>query len=433
MLTNKDEFSIEDFYAHYLKGPKIFQRREALETSYVPEELPHRDKEIKKIAELTACALMGDAPSSFLCYGMTGTGKTATVRHVSQKLTLYARDKKPWWIYVNCNVVSTPYRILAHVYNTISYRERIPPTGLPKDVIFKQLLGLLDQKVGDSVCFLVLDEIDILSNKKGGNEILYDLTRLNENLDYCKTSLIGISNKLNFKKYLDPRVLSSLGGECPIVFHPYNANELADILKKRAAIAFYPGTHEEGVIRYCAALAAEENGDARKALQLLKKAAEIAQRKHSKKILERHMDEARLELEKDQMEEFILGLPFQAKLVLTAIYLISKFFPNHVIISGDVYDVHSELCNLLPKKRKLTERRISDYINELALAGIICAQIKSRGYYGRTKIIELSIGRDMLERILSKEESIVELLNYRPLSLQKDKVKINGAVFKKLY
>ncbi|MHA1764298.1 MAG: AAA family ATPase, partial [Promethearchaeota archaeon] len=135
MLTNKDEFSIEDFYAHYLKGPKIFQRREALETSYVPEELPHRDKEIKKIAELTACALMGDAPSSFLCYGMTGTGKTATVRHVSQKLTLYARDKKPWWIYVNCNVVSTPYRILAHVYNTISYRERIPPTGLPKDVI----------------------------------------------------------------------------------------------------------------------------------------------------------------------------------------------------------------------------------------------------------------------------------------------------------
>lgn len=430
-MTNNDEFNIKDFYTQYLKGPKIFRRRDALDSTFIPDQLPHRDKEIQTTAELTACALVGDAPSCFLCYGMTGTGKTATIRYVSQKLAKYSPDRKPWWIYINCNVVSTPYRILAHIYNTISGRERIPPTGLPKDVIFKKLLGLLDQKIGDSVCFLVMDEIDILSNKKGGNEILYNLTRLNENLDICRTSLIGISNKLNFKENLDPRVLSSLGGESPIVFQPYDANQLADILKKRAEIAFYPGTYNEAVIRLCAAHAAKEYGDARKALQLLKKAGELAQRKQNKRILERCVDEAQLELEKDCVEEYILGLPIQAKLVLTAIYIISKFFSTHEIVSGDVYNVHSELCKILPGIRSLSERRIADYINELALAGIINARIRSKGFYGRTKIIKISIGKKIIERILSKEEKISNILNHKPVVLQKDMVKIDNHMFRK--
>ena len=107
---------------------------------------------------MTACTLLGDSPPNFLCYGPTGTGKTATIRYISQKLTQQCLDDKPWWIYVNCSVVSTPYRILAHIYNRISGTERIPPTGLPKDIIFKKLLGILDQKV-QTICFLVLGSL----------------------------------------------------------------------------------------------------------------------------------------------------------------------------------------------------------------------------------------------------------------------------------
>ena len=334
MLKNPNEkynFNIDRFYNDYLKGPKVFKNRDALEPSFVPDELPHRDKEIQKIAELTACALMGDVPPSFICYGMTGTGKTATIRYVSQKLEHHTIENKPWWIYINCNVVSTPYRILAHIYNTISGREKIPPTGLPKDVIFKKLLGLLEQKVGNSICFLVLDEIDrLIENKKGGNEILYDLTRLNENLDYCRTSLIGISNKLKFRENLDPRVLSSLGEEPPIVFNPYNATQLGDILEDRAKIAFYEGVLEEGVIQLCAGLAAKEDGDARKALQLLRKAGELAQRAQNKVITTKHVYEAQNDLEKDHVIEFILGMPLHKQLTLTAIYLILKHAPENI-------------------------------------------------------------------------------------------------------
>ncbi len=433
--NNKDDkFNIDHFYKDYLKGPKIFKNRSALEPSFIPDVLPHRDKEIEQIAQKTACALIGDAPPNFLCYGMTGTGKTATLRYVSQKLAQQNLESQPWWIYINCNIVSTPYRILAHIYNTIIFSTglpKIPPTGLPKDVIFKSLLGLLDKTVGNSICFLVLDEIDILVGKKG-NEILYDLTRLNENLDNCRTALIGISNKLNFKENLDPRVLSSLGEEPSIVFPVYNANELADILRERAKITFFEGKLEDDVIRLCAALAAKEHGDARKALQLLRKAGELTERAQNKRITERFVYGAQKELERDHVIEYIQGMPLQAQLVLTAIFLISKFEPEHVIITGHVCDVHSEISNKIPGVRQLTRRRISDYINELALAGIISTEVKSMGFHGRTTIIRINIEMELLNGVLSENDKIRNLLNYKPILLQSDKVKIKNNVFKKL-
>ena len=439
MLTNQNDnnnyaFNIDKFYRNYLKGPNLFRKREALEPSFIPDELPHRNSEIEKIAGITACALKGDVPPNFLCYGMTGTGKTATVRYVSQKLAQHCTNHPPWWIYINCTVVSTPYRILAHIYNTIVGREKIPATGLPKDVILKKLLGLLDQKVKDSVCFLVLDEIDILIEKKGGNEILYTLTRLNESLDLCRTSVIGISNKLKFMEYLDSRVTSNLDEEEPIVFHPYNANELADILKLRAEIAFHEGIIEDGVIKLCAGLAAREHGDARKALQLLRKAGEIAERNQNKKVLEKHVENAQKDIDKDHIVEYMLSMPLQAQLTLAAIYLLSKYTREHIITSGDIYEVHSELTNKIPGVKQLTHRRISDYINELALSGLITANTRSMGHYGRTKIINLDIENDLVERVLSQIKKIQDykLLNYKPILLQTDKVKVKNIVFKKL-
>ena len=439
MLTNQKDnniysFNIDKFYRNYLKGPNLFRKREALEPSFIPDELPHRNSEIEKIAGITACALKGDVPPNFLCYGMTGTGKTATVRYVSQKLAQHCTNNPPWWIYINCTVVSTPYRILAHIYNTIVGREKIPATGLPKDVILKKLLGLLDQKVKNSVCFLVLDEIDILIEKKGGNEILYTLTRLNESLDLCRTSVIGISNKLKFMEYLDSRVTSNLDEEEPIVFHPYNANELADILKLRAEIAFHEGIIEEGVIKLCAGLAAREHGDARKALQLLRKAGEIAERNQNKKILEKHVENAQKDIDKDHIVEYMLSMPLQAQLTLSAIYLLSKYTREHIITSGDIYEVHSELTNKIPGVKQLTHRRISDYINELALSGLITANTRSMGHYGRTKIINLDIESELVERVLSQIKKIQDykLLNYKPILLQTDKVRVKNIVFKKL-
>ncbi|MFO8019405.1 MAG: AAA family ATPase [Promethearchaeia archaeon] len=428
-----EKFDIDKFYKKYLKGPKIFKNRDALDPSYIPKELPHRDNEIQAIAEKTACALKVSSPPSFLCHGRTGTGKTATVRYVSQKLEEHCASSgknKPWWVYINCNIVSTPYRILAHIFNTIVKEEQIPPTGLPKDVIFKKLLGLLDEKI--KICFLVLDEIDILLEKNGGNEILYDLTRINENLESCRCSIIGISNALNLKDSLDPRVKSSLGNEEPVVFNPYNANQLSNILKKRAKVAFQEGVIKQGVIKLCAGLAAQENGDARKALQLLRKAGELAERAQNKRITEKHITDAQTNLEEGHIIEYIKGLPLQAQIILTAIYLIIKNEPKIMVKSGDVYEVHSELCNQIPNVTGLTKRQKSNYITELDTAGIISTKLHSLGYYGRTKIIKIDIDLELLERVLKQIDKVKDILEYKPVLLQSDKVKIKNNIFRKL-
>ncbi|MBA7561725.1 hypothetical protein ES708_03365 [subsurface metagenome] len=127
-------------------------------------------------------------------------------------------------------------------------------------------------------------------------------------------------------------------------------------------------------------------------------------------------------------------MPLQAQLTLTAIYLLSKYTREHIITSGDIYEVHSELTNKILGVKQLTHRRISDYINELALAGLITANTRSMGHYGRTKIINLDIESELVERVLSQIKKIQDykLLNYKPILLQTDKVKVKNIVFKKL-
>jgi cell division control protein 6 len=209
---------------------------------------------------------------------------------------------------------------------------------------------------------------------------------------------------------------------------------LADILKQRAEIAFNNGVIDDGVIKLCAGLAAKEHGDARKALQLLRKAGELAERNQNKKILENHVEKAQKDIDKDHIVEYLFSMPLQTQLTLTAIYLLSKFTKEHIITSGDIYEVHSELSNKIPGLKQLTHRRISDYINELALSGLIIANTRSLGHYGRTKIIKLDIEQQLVERVLSQIKKIQDhkLLDYKPVILQTDKVKIKNIVFRKL-
>jgi cell division control protein 6 len=125
-------------------------------------------------------------------------------------------------------------------------------------------------------CIAVLDEVDALVKQKG-DTLLYELTRINEVLMHSKVALVGISNDLRFKEFLDPRVLSSLSEE-EIVFTPYNAEELKDILQHRSNLAFNENVIDNGTLSLCAALAAAEHGDARRALDLLRVAGELAEK-----------------------------------------------------------------------------------------------------------------------------------------------------------
>jgi cell division control protein 6 len=430
-------FDINHYFSDFLKLEHIFNDRDVLRPEFMPSTLPHRDIEIQKIAEIVACTLKNSMPSNIFIFGKTGTGKTAVVRYVKERLADQCHQlsiQEPRWVFLNCQQVNTGYRILARICEDLDPADPIPIAGWPIDVVLEKVITKLDSHI-HGVCFLVLDEIDILvrNASKNNDGILYNLARINERLKNARVGIIGISNVLNFKSQLDPRVLSSLGEE-EIIFPAYNAMQLKDILEQRAELAFHHAALDSDVIPLCAALAAKEHGDARKALDLLRKAGELAERRNSSRVTQDYLYLAQDDIEKDKTREYCDGLPIQLKTVLLSIYQMQKHQGDREIITGDVYNCYAELQNKIPGLNKLTQRRVSELIRELDLSGLVNARVRSSGRYGRTKFIKMNIPIEDAYKYLANERLFSNVIEFRPSCINRsERSYYNGLAFKKIF
>ncbi|MCL2143271.1 MAG: ORC1-type DNA replication protein, partial [Methanomassiliicoccaceae archaeon] len=380
------------FKKHIEKRNRLIRNKSILQTSYLPGELPHRSAEIDSIATVIASAFDGDRPSNIMIFGKTGTGKTAVMNFIGNELKKEDPEGNTCiYIYINCGVVDTQYGILHNIGNQmiIDFERRIPFTGWSIEKVYSEMKNYIDEQ--NRVFIVVLDEIDRLVDKSG-DDVLYHLSKINEDLKDSKLSLIGISNNLKFMEFLDPRVKSRLGEE-KMVFHPYDAGQLEDILNDRVKIAFDDGTLDGAVIPYCAALSARETGDARMALDLLRISAEIAERSGDSMVTTAHVKSAKNKIELDTIGETVKTLTQQSKTVLMSIIYNTKK-DKKTMTTGDVYSTYKELCNVLNITAN-TQRRITDLISELDMLGIVHARVKSFGRAGRTKEIELSIPEEI--------------------------------------
>jgi cell division control protein 6 len=375
----------------------------------VPEILPHRETQIRFLGETVAPVLKGERCSNIFIYGKTGTGKTAVMRFVLGKLAQKAAEfNLPVRVcYVNCRVAGTEYRVFASLCDAVGVR--VPFTGLALGEVFDRLKRGLDAR--EQVFIAVLDEVDALI-KQRGDTLLYELTRINEALQHSKATLVGISNDLTFKELLDPRVLSSLSEE-EIVFKPYNASELLDILLDRARLAFHDNVLSEGAVGLCAALAAAEHGDARRALDLLRVAGDVAEREGTPRLQEQHIRQAEKRIEHDRMTEALQNLPLHSKLVLCSVYLLFKAQALEGSVTGNIYEVYCELCERCGMAA-LTQRRVSGLINELDAIGLLNTQVVNMGRYGRTKKIRLSITPGLFKNVYSDDDRLSQLMSYSP-------------------
>jgi cell division control protein 6 len=401
----------ESVFQPYLRGARIFKAdREILRPSYLPEHLPHREEQIDQLAQVLATALRGERPSNVLMFGKTGTGKTAVVKYIENEFRKTDSAAFVHFLYLNCEIVDTPYGVLQSVGNRFveEFRERIPFTGLSTDRVYGLLVDKLDEE--RRIVILALDEIDQIV-KKNGDDLLYQLLKINDDLSQARLSIIGISNDLKFTEYLDPRVRSRLADE-KMVFPPYNASELRDILAERAVLAFVDGVVDENVPPLIAALAAQEHGDARRAFDLLRVAAELAERNGDERITEQHVHRAKNKIELDTVIEAVKSLPTQSKLILLAI-LIQEEWKRDKLTTGEVYSTYLELCRRTGISH-LTQRRVTDLISELDMLGLVHARVKSFGRGGRTKEIESSVPVFDVKRVLEKDDFLSELKGYRP-------------------
>jgi len=290
----------------------------------------------------------------------------------------------------------------------------VPFTGLATTEVLSRFRDTL---ASQRLLFVAaLDELDSLI-KIYGDALLYQLTRINETIGHGRICVIGISNDLRFKERLDPRVLSSLSEE-EIVFKPYTAPEILDILADRVRIAFVRGVLDRSALTLCAAETAGEHGDARRALDLLRVAGEVAEREGSNKILDVHIRKAQAKMEEDRVSTVLCSMPLHSKFVLFGAYILDRA-GIHGSITGDIYEVYEDLCRRSGVE-PLTQRRVSSLINELDVLGLLNTRLVNLGRYGRTKRIRLGVPSTLIKQVYEEDPWINPLLAYMPVFIHKE-------------
>jgi cell division control protein 6 len=403
---------LDDVFENFVNSAKLFKDREVLRHDYLPEKLPHREDQIRLLGATVAPVLKDARCSNIFIYGNTGTGKTAVTKYVLSHLEAKAKEygAPVKFSYVNCRMTDSEYRVFANLSQSVGMS--VPFTGLSVGEVFDRFRTGLD--ASRTIFIVVLDEVDALI-KNRGDRLLYELTRINETLNKSKVSIIGISNDLRLKEFLDPRVFSSLSEE-ELVFRPYDASELHNILLERSKLSFHEGALSAAALNVCSALAAAEHGDARRALDLLRVAGEVAERQGAKMITEEHVREAEKHIEHNRVVEAIKNLTLHSKLVLLSVYRLNKSSAT----TGEIYDVYNELCGELGAGL-LTQRRLGTLVNELDAMGILNAKVVSMGRYGRTKKIRLEISRTSIKDVFESDGRMGRLIDYNPISLKKCK------------
>ncbi|MGQ0376583.1 MAG: Cdc6/Cdc18 family protein [Nitrososphaerota archaeon] len=386
-------------------GKSLITNREILHFTYIPDTIPHRNSEQEQITQTLIPILKHSRPSNLLVYGKPGTGKTLVVKKIlSQIQKRVEKSNFPIkLVYVNSKEETTLYGLLVSFGRELELSEKeLPSTGLAISEVFKRLLKTIEENHYNVV--FVIDEIDHLVHlvSKTGNDILYQLTRANERLKKATLTLVGISNDLTFKERLDPRVISSLGEE-EIVFTNYTVEQLKKILEDRIQLAFIKNAIEESSINLCAAMAGREHGDARRAIDLLRVAGEIAEREQSNSIKEEHVRKASQKIEEDKETTALQSYPLHEKLLIIAVMKASG------LSTGEIYTTYKSLCKII-RQRELTQRRVTQMLSEIELSGIITGRIIHQGIHGRTKKYKLTISPEMVKNTFKDELTFEDIL-----------------------
>jgi cell division control protein 6 len=384
-----------------LSQRSIFLDLSVLSPHYIPKELPFRGAHLKEIMTTVSPALKGHKPRNLIIYGKTGTGKTCTMKRVMGDFVEIGKEKGASMHYVNCRIYNSRYRILQKILK--GYVPELEKSGFGLPFLYEKLIEIASK--GEQMV-VILDEVDMV---KDLDELVYTMTRSNDEITNGGVTIVGISNKLSFKDSLDPRSKSSLY-ETEMIFQPYTADQLKKILDQRIEKGFEKNVVDPSAVNLTAAITSQESGDARFALKLLNKAGEIAEQEKRERVTDNDVETARRKVEIDLTLETISTLPQMHQIVLYAIGSIAASGSKYsrlegaetgFLFSGEVFDEYERTCKQL-NKRSRTSRWYKEYLNDLEVLGLITTTLSGKGVRGHTTLVRLGPSPKTIMPMLKK-------------------------------
>ena len=371
-------------FSRVIEERGLFKDERFLYPEFIPEKLPHREKEIETIASCLKPLAEERKGRNLFISGTTGIGKTACVKYVLRELEDYTSKAKGH--YINCFQTNTKYGILSEITNFMGFP--LPRRGLSSDEAYAKI------KEAAGKCgfmpIVVLDEFDRSIAKGEGSELLYDLLRIAE-FGKKPFTVVLISNDEGLTSKLDDRVRSSLMAE-NMKFEAYSPLQLKEILAERCGLAFHDDIVEKDSIALAAAHSAKLGGDARVAIGSLLAAGRIAQKENAKSLRPEHLRKA---FEKVDAASVLKAIPF---LTATEGEMLEVIAKNDGITSGELYCIIDRNWKNPPGERMKRE-----IIEKLIGLRVIKAEEISLGNRGKTRKIKLNASPKAVLEKLGKE------------------------------
>jgi len=375
---------MRDIIEDELSSSSVIRNLSVLDFDYVPEELPHRDEQLRFLAQMFK-PVLSRISQNVIIKGPVGTGKTVIAKKFCSSLVNVARGQGKFvdYVHINCRKRSTDSMVLLGILN--HFDSRFPDRGFS----IQEMLDVLRKQMNKrgSQLLLVLDEADALLKKSGSN-LIYNLTRFSDESTAGgnPVSLLLISQK-DLLPMFDSSALSTFKRSNVLSLNKYTRDELHDIVWQRVSLAFYNDTVQEDCQDLIADIASEW-GDARFAIELLWKAGIAADHQHVKSVTPEHVRAAKAETFSVVTESKLRNLE---KHQLIALYAIAKRLKKDgtaYVNTGDAEKTYAITCEEYNEKPR-SHTMFWSYLKDIENAGFINLKTSGKGQVGVTQLISL--------------------------------------------
>ncbi|KAJ0972666.1 hypothetical protein J5N97_020625 [Dioscorea zingiberensis] len=255
------------------KQTELERAKAMLLLATLPKSLPCRNKEMDEITAFVKGAIYDDQCLDRYLYihGVPGTGKTMSVLSMMRNLRseVEAGTMRPYcFIEINGRKLATPENIYKVIYEALS-GNRVGWKKARHYLNGRFSEGIKVGKQANQPCVLLIDELDLLLSRN--QSVLYNVldwpTR-----PHSKLVIIGIANTMDLPEKLLHHISSHRGIQ-RLCFGPYDYQQLQEIILTRLEGS---GAFEEQAIEFASRKVAARSGDARQALEICRRAAELA-------------------------------------------------------------------------------------------------------------------------------------------------------------